>query len=72
MATTTVKHEPDQALQLNALRDALALINQIHAMAEAMQGERHSEPLERLSRMAGDKVFAAIDDIAVDSEAAHG
>ncbi len=72
MATQTVKHEPDQALQLNALRDALALINQIHAMAEAMAGERHSEPLERLARMAGDKVFAAIDHIAPDAEVDHG
>lgn len=67
MATLNVKHAPAPAIQLEGLRDALALINQIHAMAEEMQGEKHSEPLERLSRMAGDKVFAAIDNIDVEA-----
>lgn len=69
-ASNTVKQARDPALQLNDLRDALAIVNVIHEIAETMQGDRRSEPLERLSRMAGDKIFEVID--GIDVEVRHG
>lgn len=38
-ASSTVKQARDPALQLNDLRDALAIVNVIHEIAETMHGD---------------------------------